>query len=73
MAGQHDNAARLGSQRPNHPELFGEVRSGQLHISVDAEVPSDLHISPKEAGQAIPRVDGPQRGWPALSLSVDTY
>ena len=27
---------------------------------------------PKDA-RAIPRVDGPQGGWPALSLSVDTY
>ena len=58
MSGQHDDAARLGSQRPNHFELFGQVRPGQLHIAVNEEVSSDPHISPEQACKAITRVDG---------------
>jgi hypothetical protein len=30
-------------------------------------------MSPEEAGQAIPSVDGPQRGWAALGLGIDAY
>jgi hypothetical protein len=71
VAGEHDDASGIGLQMPDHSKLFGEVRTGQLHVAVHTQVLRDVHVPSEHTRKAATSVDGSQGGRTTLRLRVD--